>query len=106
MDVYADDCTVETPTMGTLVGKEALKEAEQRLFTFFQDIAFESTEVIAASDRLVATSIVTGTDTYGGLAGPGKPLRFPAVLLWTVQNGRVVKERRLWDFSGFLFQRV
>jgi steroid delta-isomerase-like uncharacterized protein len=106
IDVYAEDCTVETPTMGTVVGKAALEEAEQKLLTLFRDIAFENMEVIADGDRLVATFIVTGTDTYGGLAGPGKPLRFPAVLLWTVRDGRVFKERRVWDFSGFLFQRV
>jgi len=106
IDMYADDCTVETPTMGTLHGRQALEEAERKLFANFQDIRFEDTELMVADNRLVVTATVTGTDILGNLTRPGTALRFPAVLLWTTENGRIVKEHRLWDFSGFVLQRV
>jgi len=52
------------------------------------------------------TATVTGTDLRGTLMREGAPIRFPAVLIWTTENGRIVRERRLWDFSGFVLQRV
>ena len=106
IDIYADNCTVETPTMGTLNGRQALEEAERKLLANFQDIRFEDTEVMVAGNRLVVTATVTGTDVSGSLTRPGTALRFPAVLLWTTEHGRIVKEHRLWDFSGFVLQRV
>jgi ketosteroid isomerase-like protein len=106
IDIYADNCTVETPTMGILNGRQALEEAERKLFSNFQDISFEDTELIIAGNRLVVTATVTGTDLNGTLTRQGTPIRFPAILLWTTENGRIVRERRLWDFSGFVLQRV
>jgi ketosteroid isomerase-like protein len=106
LDFYADDCTVETPTMGTINGKQALEDAEKKLFINFHDIGFVDTELMAAGNRLVVTATVTGTDLHGTLTRPGAAIRFPAVLIWTTEHGRIIRERRLWDFSGFVLQRV
>jgi sigma-B regulation protein RsbU (phosphoserine phosphatase) len=92
--------------MGTLTGKPAFEEAERKHFDNFQDIHFEDPELIAAGDRLVVTATVTGTDANGVLTRQGAPFQFPAIILWTTENGRIVRERRLWDFSRFVLQRV
>ena len=106
MALYAEDCVVETPIYGTVKGKEALEQVDRKVFADYPDIHLEHTELIVNEDRLVVSTTVTGTDARGTLGRQGAPLRFPAVLLWSVHNGRIVTERRLWDFSGFLLQRV
>jgi steroid delta-isomerase-like uncharacterized protein len=106
VDLYSEDCVVETPTVGTLTGRLALEQAERKLFADFQDFRFDETELTVADNRLVVAGTVTGTDTNGTLTTAGTLLRFPAVLLWNVQDGRIVRERRIWDFSGFLLQHV
>ena len=49
---------------------------------------------------------VTGTDTGGfmGLPATGKPFRLPIVILYTVADGLIVHERRIYDFTGMLVQ--
>lgn len=106
MALYADDCVVETPTYGTVQGKAALEEVDRRVFADFPDIHLEDLQLIVDEHRLVVSAIVTGTDVRGTLGREGASLRFPAVLLWSIHNSRIVKERRLWDFSGFLLHRV
>jgi steroid delta-isomerase-like uncharacterized protein len=106
MALYADDCVVETPIYGTVKGKQALEEVDGKVFADYPDIRLEEPELIVNENRLAVSVTVTGTDARGTLSRPGASLRFPAVLLWTTQHGLIVRERRLWDFSGFLLQRV
>jgi sigma-B regulation protein RsbU (phosphoserine phosphatase) len=83
-----------------------VERAERELFAAFPDIRFEGEELLLDGDRAVITATVTGTDEGGRLSAAGASFRVPVVLLCTIRDGYVVAERRLWDFSGFLLQRV
>jgi ketosteroid isomerase-like protein len=39
-----------------------------------------------------------------GLPPTGKPFRLPAVFLYELRDGRIVRERRIYDFTGLLVQ--
>jgi serine phosphatase RsbU (regulator of sigma subunit) len=91
---------------GTLKGRAAVERAEQELFTIFPDMRLEQNELWLLGDRVVVTGAMSGTDRGGAITAPGTTVRFPVVLLHTIQAGHVVAERRIWDFSGFLLQRV
>ena len=49
---------------------------------------------------------VRGTDTGGfmGLPPTRKPFRVPMVMLCTVKDGYIVREQRIYDFTGMLMQ--
>jgi phosphoserine phosphatase RsbU/P len=57
-------------------------------------------------DRIAQTLTLHGTDT-GGLFGQrpsGRPFRFFAVTLFTLENRQIVHERRVYDVNGLMWQ--
>jgi steroid delta-isomerase-like uncharacterized protein len=103
---YADDCTVETQIAGTLKGRAALEAAEHDLVAKFPDLAIDVEETTIMGNRAVVTGTLSGTDDGGALATPGTHVSFPMVVLFTFANGQIQSERRIWDFRGFLLERV
>jgi uncharacterized protein (TIGR02246 family) len=104
--LYAEDCTVETQIAGTIKGRTALAARESELFAMFPDLAAEIDETTIMGNRAFVTGTISGTDEGGALASPGTHVRFPMVLMCTVADGKIVSERRIWDFRGFLLERV
>jgi uncharacterized protein (TIGR02246 family) len=103
---YADDCTVETQIAGTLTGRAALEAAERDLLAKFPDVAIDVEDTTIMGNRAVVTGTLSGTDAGGAFATPGTHVRFPIVVLYALANGRIQSERRIWDFRGFLLERV
>ena len=104
--LYAEDCTVETQIAGTIKGRAAVAAKESELFAMFPDVATEIEETTIMGNRAFVTGTVSGTDEGGAFAPPGTHVRFPMVLMCTVADGKIVSERRIWDFRGFLLDRV
>ena len=103
---YADDCRVESPIGGTVHGRTGVARIARLTFEAFPDFRIEPGEFLIVDDRVILTLTIHGTDT-GGLFGfppTGKRIRVPSVFLFTVADGRIVHERRTYDFSGFLLQ--
>lgn len=103
---YADDCVVESPIAGAIVGRAAVERSTRLMFTTFPDSRVEIDETLVFGDRVVQSGTSSGTDTggFGGLAPTGRPYRIGVVFLFTLHDGRIVRERRSYDFSGFLMQ--
>jgi sigma-B regulation protein RsbU (phosphoserine phosphatase) len=103
---YAEDCVVESPIAGTVVGRHAIEEATRALFAAFPDLKVETDELLIVGDRVVQTGTSSGTDTGGfvGLPATGRPYRIGVVFLFTVRDHHIILERRTYDFSGFLLQ--
>jgi predicted ester cyclase len=57
-------------------------------------------------DRVAQIGTLTGTDTGGfmGIPPTGKSFKLPIVVLYTVADGCIVRERRIYDFTGMLVQ--
>ena len=104
--LYAEDCTVETQIAGTIKGRTAVAARESELFEMFPDVVTEIEETTIMGNRAFVTGTVSGTDEGGAFAPPGTHVRFPMVLMCTVAGGKIVSERRIWDFRGFLLDRV
>lgn len=103
---YGEDCIVESPIAGTVVGRRAVESVTRVLFGAFPDLKVETDELLIMGDRVVQTGTSSGTDTggFGGLPPTGRPFRIGVVFLFTVRDRRIVRERRTYDFSGFLLQ--
>jgi uncharacterized protein (TIGR02246 family) len=104
--LYAEDCTVETQIAGTIKGRASVAAKEAELFAMFPDVAAEIDETTIMGNRAVMTGTLAGTDEGGAFASPGTHVRFPMVVLCTVADGKIATERRIWDFRGFLLERV
>lgn len=81
-------------------------EITQAWFVGFPDVVIATDQIIIDGDRVVWIGETWGTDTGGffGLPPTGKPFKLPMVILCTVTDGLIVRERRIYDFTGMLVQ--
>ena len=102
--LHSEDSVVESLVAGTITGRAAIADVYRAWFSAFPDATLASEEVIIEGDRIVELANVTGTDmgTFMGLPATRKPFRMPIVFVYTVADGAIVRERRLYDFTGLL----
>jgi predicted ester cyclase len=76
--LYADNCVLESPAFGHLIGRPAIVKAQRDFWTAFADATLDFGDLVIMGDRIAQTSTLHGTDT-GGLFGQrpsGRPFRF------------------------------
>ena len=103
---YADDCIIESPTAGTHQGRAAAKVALQAWFDAFMDMKVRSDSLVIDGNRVAQVLSVEGTDIGGfmGLPATGKHFRLAVVLVFELKGRQIVRERRIYDFTGLLMQ--
>jgi steroid delta-isomerase-like uncharacterized protein len=103
---YAEDCVVESPAAGTLQGAWAVDNARRAWFEAFPDLTFRTDRLVIDGNTVVQIATLEGTDIGGfmGLPPSGKTFRVPAVFTYQLQNGKIVREQRVYDFTGLLVQ--
>lgn len=104
---YTDDAVVESPLAGgTTTGREAIEKLYVTYFSAFHDFKFEPDVLLIEGDHVAQFGRVTGTDSGGfmGMPPTRRKVSFRVALCFTVQDGRIVRERRIYDFTGLLIQ--
>lgn len=104
--LYADTCIVESPAGGAVTGRAAIAEIFAAFYKGFPDFKLTTGEMLIDGDQVAQIGTLTGTDTGGfmGIPATGKPFRLPIVVLYTVKDGLILHERRIYDFTGMLVQ--
>src|SRR5262249_440639 len=105
--LYSDDVVVESPMAGGIVhGRAAVADVNQAWIAAFPDATFTRQTLVIDGARAVWIGEVQGTDTGGcmGVAATGKRFRLPMVVVYTMKDGLIVHEQRIYDFSGMLIQ--
>jgi steroid delta-isomerase-like uncharacterized protein len=106
-DFHAEDCVVESPVAGGQArGREAIARSYQAFFHAFPDLALRYEEPLIDGGRVVLIARISGTDHGGfmGLQPTGRFVDFPCALLFDVEKGLIVRERRIYDFTGLAVQ--
>ena len=103
---YAEDCVIESRTLGTVVGRSAIERMFRNWFEAFPDYRFQSEDLLIAGDQVVQTFTADGTDTGGfmGLPPTRNAFRVPGIFKFIVKDHQIVRERGVIDFSGVLLQ--
>jgi len=104
---HTEDCVLESPFAGGVTtGREAIAGVYEAYFRTFADIKFEPEEMIIDGDRVVLIERVTGTDTGGvmGMPPSGRKMSYLIAILYELRDGRIARERRVYDFTGVLLQ--
>ena len=106
-DFYTDDCLIDSPTAGRLAsGRSSALAIDRTWLTGFPDVTFKTTAVLVDGERFAWIGTVSGSDQGGfmGMPATDKPFRVPMVISTTLRDGRIARERRVYDFTGLLMQ--
>ncbi|MGH9255307.1 MAG: ester cyclase [Vicinamibacterales bacterium] len=103
---YADDAVIESPIAGVHTGRRAAEQALQAVFAAFVDRRMESVSLLIDGDRVANVLAIEGTliGDFMGLPPTGKPFHHTAVFLYELRDRQIVRERRIYDFTGLLMQ--
>jgi hypothetical protein len=105
---YDEDCVLESPATGTTIGRAAVRRTYERLFEAVPDLEIQREALIVMGDQVVQVAALSGTDRRGIFTSQpyAQPFRIPAVQLFVMGANVILRERRIYDFSGILLQRV
>jgi steroid delta-isomerase-like uncharacterized protein len=103
---HAEHCVLESPIAGEVRGLPAIEKVYRGFLESFPDFAMDDVELVIDDARVVQIATMSGTNTGGfmGLPPTGKHFKFPVVAVYTFENGLIVHERRIYDFTGMLTQ--
>jgi steroid delta-isomerase-like uncharacterized protein len=104
---HAEDGEVDSPLAGGVAsGREAVEKLHATYFRAFADLRLEEDELLIDGDRVVLVGRVSGTDTGGfmGMPATGRAVSVPIVFFYQLRDGLIVRERRVYDFTGVLVQ--
>jgi predicted ester cyclase len=103
---YTPNAGVQSPMGGTHQGRAAIETVFQAFFDAFVDLRVTTDRLVIDGNSVVQILNVEGTHigVFLGLEPTGKPFRFTAAVLYDVQDGQIVRERRIYDFTGLLVQ--
>jgi steroid delta-isomerase-like uncharacterized protein len=104
--VYSDNVALESPLGGSVGGREAVRKAFEGFFKAFPDATFLFEPPRIDGDEVVIVCSIAGTHSGGfaGLPPSGNPFRFQLVFLLTLRDGQIVRDRRIYDFTGLMVQ--
>lgn len=103
---HSPDAVVISPTGGVLEGREEIQRVYQMWFTAFPDLRFDEYDFIIDGDRVALIMTVSGSHAgdFFGLPASGRRVQAVCAFMYTLQDGAIVHERRILDFTGVLIQ--
>jgi steroid delta-isomerase-like uncharacterized protein len=104
--LHSESSVVDSPAGGTHTGRDAIERVYRAWFAAFPDFKVLSEQLVLEGDTVAAVMTMAGTDVGGfmGLPPTGRHFQFPGVFVFTVENGEIVREQRIYDFTGMLVQ--
>jgi len=106
---YSDDAQVFSPNWeGPKTGIAGLTEVYTRYFSSTPDLAYKVTNIINAGNNVIAEYTVSGTLSNPETGTPdymkGKKHSLGYCAIFTIKNGKIIKETDYFDQVAFLKQ--
>ena len=103
---HAPDGVVVSPTGGVLEGRAEIERIYRVWFVAFPDLMFTTEDLLVDEDRAALLARVTGSHAgeFFGMAPTGRRIEVSGAFIYRLQNGFIVHERRILDFTGLLVQ--
>jgi steroid delta-isomerase-like uncharacterized protein len=103
---YAENAVIESPTAGVHTGREAAEKTFRAIFAAFLDLTLKEDKRIVDGDSAVTVLSIEGTHIgeFMGMPPTGKRFMMPVVIFYQLEHGKIVHERRIYDFTGLLLQ--
>ena len=105
---YDEQVELVSPLLHTVRGLTAIEGAHQDLFTAFADVAVDVHDIVVDVENqravLVFTTHATQKGEFLGFPPSQRRIASPSAYIFHLKDGRIVSERRIYDFAGFLMQ--
>lgn len=103
---HAQHGTLHSPMFATVRGRPQILESYRSLFRIYPDLAHRGEDLIIDGHRVAQpfTATATHVGEFMGLEGTGRRFTIQGVALVKVEEGLIVEERRIYDFTGLLVQ--
>ena len=103
---YADDAVISSPSSGVHFGPAAAQHGFELIFNAFADVARRIEYIMIDGDHVAEILALQGTNIGGllGLPPSGKHFAVPGVFTYELRDGKIARERRVYDFTGVLVQ--
>ena len=103
---HAENGVIFSPIFGIVRGREEIVKSYQNLFKIFSDWDYNGEDLIVDGDRAVQVFKVQATHTSEifGLGATNRRFEIRGALLLDFDNGKIARERRLYDFTSLLLQ--
>ncbi len=104
--LFTVDATVESPSVGTHRGRDAIEQGYRRWFASFPDLEFTPEGIVVEESAVSLAFRNSGTHQgeFLGLPATGKRMEFRGVFLQQLRDDHIVHERRIYDFTGLLIK--
>ena len=106
-DLYSETAVMESPMAGgTIMGRDAIISAHESLFAAVPNVVQTFEPPLVDENRLGFVVEMAGnhSGTVMGLPPTGRPFRFNCAFLFDLRDGRITRDRRIYDFTGLLIQ--
>ena len=103
---YTDDAVVSSPMFPRAEGRSEIQQSFTSVFHVFPDWEIALEDPCISGNRAMEVCRIRATQKgdFMGIPGSGKRVEFDCVLIYEFENGRIKRERRIYDFTGMLIQ--
>ena len=105
---YDEHAELISPLLHTQKEINGIERAHQDLFIAFADMVADVHSVVIDVERqqavLVLTISATQRGDFHGFPASGRRVTTPTAFVMQLKDGRIMSERRLYDYGGFLMQ--
>lgn len=111
MDEFFADNLIDhdpPPIPGLQPGLEGIKQAFKVFAAAFPDGAHVIHDLIAEGDKVVVRVSGTGTHTgeFKGIPPTGKPVEMAGIVIYRIEDGKIVERWAQHNFLGFVMQQL
>src|SRR5262245_29744910 len=102
---YAEDAVAISPMFGEARGRDRIAATWQTLFSTFIDVTVANTaDTMVDGNRVAVFASLSTVDRLGwfGRAPTGGTITYRLVLIFTIVDGLIVRDERLYDSAGLL----
>jgi steroid delta-isomerase-like uncharacterized protein len=106
---YTDDCVVVSPIFNTLRGRSAVEKSYADLFRALAVRNARVDDTVIGSEEPARAVVVwnvqsTHVGEVFGMPATGKNIERTVAYFLTLENGKIAKELRVYDFTNMLMQ--
>ena len=108
LECYDEHAQVTSPLFHTVKGITAIEKLHQDLFLAFSDIVADVHDIVIDAEHeravVVFTTHATQNREFLGFPASGRRTATQMAFIFHFNDGGIVSERRLYDFTGLLMQ--